>query len=239
MGSELSSRLKVRFPGLFPRSVLLTQIFNQKEGLSLPEDQEDQFPVNYAYDYLNGGIGYLLLPTLKLNDHLQSKRFLRMGQQGNLEDVHRSEHAIDIFPLQAGLPWATGILSCRQNKYWQLTLDTTRVFLALFAADEAAPRIFKSGKSISQISRKELGTRMEEGWVKFPSYLFSEGDRQRTRLLAVVNVFIFVFDGKSNYGYSGTHIDLNNLLDFWEMHAIDSVSEYMFLCQVIILLTVE
>ncbi|KAJ5216389.1 uncharacterized protein N7498_002796 [Penicillium cinerascens] len=127
-----------------------------------------------------------------------------MGQQGNLDDIHRSEHAINIFPPQAGLPWATGILSCRQNKYWQLTLDTTRVFLAHFAADEATPQISKSGKSISQISREELGPRMEEGWAKFPCYMFSEGDRQRTRLLAAVNVFIFVFD------------------DFWEMNSIDS-----------------
>ncbi|KAJ5986379.1 hypothetical protein N7451_010744 [Penicillium sp. IBT 35674x] len=175
-----------------------------REGLSLPADLTDQFPVNYAYDYLKGGIKYLSLPDLKLNVNLQSKQFLRMGTQENDEAFSRSEHAIDIFPIQAGLPWATGILSCRQNRYWQLTLDTTRVFLAHFAADDAAPRFFKSGKSISEISREELGTRMEEGWVKFPSYLFSEGDRQRTRLLAVVNVFIFVFD------------------DFWEMHAIDT-----------------
>jgi hypothetical protein len=31
--------------------------------------------------------------------------------------------------------------------------------------------------------------------VKFPVYLFAEADSQRARLLAIVNVFIFVFDG--------------------------------------------
>ncbi|OJJ33320.1 hypothetical protein ASPWEDRAFT_30406 [Aspergillus wentii DTO 134E9] len=188
--------------------MIATQTINLssvKEGLSSPIDQEYQFPVNYAYDYLNGGIKYLSLPTLKFNDYLQSKRFLRMSQPETQEEsVERSEHAIDIFPVQAGLPWATGILSCRQNRYWQLTIDTTRVFLAHFAADESAQQIYKSGHSIAEISRKELSTKMEEGWVKFPTYLFSEGGRNRTRLLAIVNVFIFVFD------------------DFWEMHDMDS-----------------
>ncbi|KAJ6050909.1 hypothetical protein N7460_001443 [Penicillium canescens] len=120
------------------------------------------------------------------------------------QPTERSSNAIDISPSKAGLPWATGILSCRQNKYWQLTLDTTRVFLALFAADETAQKLFKSGHSIAEISRQELRSNMEEGWVKFPTYLFTEGDPQRTRLLAIVNVFIFVFD------------------DFWEMHETSS-----------------
>ncbi|PLB41613.1 terpene synthase family protein [Aspergillus candidus] len=119
----------------------------------------------------------------------------------------RSEHAIDIFPSQAGLPWATAISSCRQSKYWQVTVDTARVFLSLFAADESSQQIFKSRHSIAEIARAELANNMEEGWVKFPVYLFSEGDKQRTRLLAVVNVFIFIFD------------------DFWEMHNIDYFSE--------------
>lgn len=109
--------------------------------------------------------------------------------------VDRGTNAINISPTKAGLPWATGILSCRQNKYWQLTIDTTRVFLALFAADESAQRMVKSGHSIAEISREELRSNMEEGWAKFPTYLFTEADPQRTRLLAIVNVFIFVFDG--------------------------------------------
>jgi hypothetical protein len=118
-----------------------------------------------------------------------------MSGQDDREDIHRSNHAIDIFPIQAGLPWASGIQPCRQSKYWQLTIDTTRAFLAHLAANESVQRILKSGQSIAEIARKELGTQMEEGWTKFTAYMFAEGDRQRTRLLAVVNVFIFVFDG--------------------------------------------
>lgn len=112
-----------------------------------------------------------------------------------IETTERGQHAIDISPMKAGIPWATAILPCRQNKYWQLTLDTTRVFLALFAADESAQKIFHGGHSVAEISRRELRSNVEEGWAKFPSYMFTEADPQRTRLLAIVNVFLFVFDG--------------------------------------------
>ncbi|KAJ5172263.1 hypothetical protein N7492_004856 [Penicillium capsulatum] len=186
--------------------VLTTQ--SVKEELSLPIDHEHQFPIHYAYDYLNGGMAYLKLPVLRLNDYLSSTQFLRIGcnisSGPETQLPERGPNAIDISPSKAGLPWATGILFCRQNKYWQLTLDTTRLFLALFAADESAQKMVKSDHSVAEISRKELRYNMEEGWVKFPTYLYTEGDPQRTRLLAIMNVFVFVFD------------------DFWEMHETSS-----------------
>lgn len=76
-----------------------------------------------------------------------------------------------------------------------MSLDTTREFLKQFAASDSEGVISKSGNSISELSRKELALNVEEGWAKFPIYLFSEGDEQRTKLLAAVNVFIFLFDG--------------------------------------------
>lgn len=155
--------------------------------------------MNYAYDYLKGGIGYLSLPFLRLNQRLQTKEFLKIiGQHDHNEKcTQRSDNAIDIFPLAAGLPWATGILSCRQNKHWEISIETTRIFLQYFSADKSSQNLYKSGHSIAEISQKELNSKLEEGWAKFPSYLFTEGDEQRTKLLAAVNVFIFVFDGMS------------------------------------------
>ncbi|PYI04101.1 hypothetical protein BO78DRAFT_321184 [Aspergillus sclerotiicarbonarius CBS 121057] len=109
------------------------------------------------------------------------------------------EHAIDISPIRAGLPWASGILSCRQNNYWQLTIEATREFLALFAADEASQEIFHSGYSIAEMARKELSTSVEENWAKIPVYLHPEGERQRTRLLAIANVLIFLLDDSNQF----------------------------------------
>ena len=121
-----------------------------------------------------------------------------IGQHDHDRDekcIQRSDHAIDLFPLAAGLPWATGILSCRQNKHWKTTIETTRMFLQHLAVDKSTQNLYKSGHSIAEISQNELNLNLEEGWVKFPAYLFPEGDEQRTKLLAAVNVFIFVFDG--------------------------------------------
>ena len=58
--------------------------------------------------------------------------------------------------------------------------------------------ISKFGSSIAEISQKELVSNFEEGWAKFPIYLYSEGDEQRTKLIAAVNAFVFLFDGRSN-----------------------------------------
>ncbi|KAJ6009039.1 hypothetical protein N7522_004055 [Penicillium canescens] len=190
------------------KSEIMT-VLSVKENLTSQENQEHQFPVNYAYDYLNGGIGYLSLPPLTLNKLLQTKAFLQMADQRDHSRrcTQRSDNAIDLSPLTAGLPWATGILSCRQNKHWNISIETTRIFLQHLAADKSTQDLYKSGHSVAEISQKELDSTLEEGWVKFPTYLFPEGDKQRTKLLAAINVFIFVFD------------------DFWEMHDITSVSE--------------
>ncbi|KFY93583.1 hypothetical protein V500_03648 [Pseudogymnoascus sp. VKM F-4518 (FW-2643)] len=123
------------------------------------------------------------------------------------QSMVRGDHGISLSPLKAGLPWASGILSCRQSKPWRLSLETTRAWLKEFATEDSMGVISKSGNSIAEISQKELASNFEEGWAKFPIYFFPEGDEQRTKLLAATNVFIFLFD------------------DFWEMHDVTSFSQ--------------
>ncbi|KAJ5963519.1 uncharacterized protein N7479_003395 [Penicillium vulpinum] len=127
-----------------------------------------------------------------------------MGKFSSQKNVERSDHGIDLLPLAAQLPWATGIRSCRQSKYWELCLDTTRTLLEHFAADPSAAKVFRSGVSLAEMSRQELGKKMEDGWVKFAPYFFSDSDPKRMRILAVLMVFIFIFD------------------EFWEMHDASS-----------------
>lgn len=105
-------------------------------------------------------------------------------------------HGIDICPAAAGLPWATGLQACRQSKHWQLSVDVTKQFLDHFASDDFGATLSKSGKSLPEIARKELSINVADSWVRFPVYLFPDANEQRTKLLAAVNVFIFLFDGK-------------------------------------------
>lgn len=110
----------------------------------------------------------------------------------------RGDHGIDLSPVRAGLPWASGILSCRQSKHWKLSLDTTRALLKEFATEVSMGVISKCGNSIAKISQKELASNLEDGWAKFPIYCYPEGDEQRTKLITAVNAFVFLFDGRSN-----------------------------------------
>ncbi|RDA92444.1 hypothetical protein CP533_6459 [Ophiocordyceps camponoti-saundersi (nom. inval.)] len=178
-----------------------------RDKITSPHDREYQFPVRYAFDYLHGGIKYLQRPQLELNNHVRSRTFLKLpeaGQDERQKTAYRSDHAIDLFPLAAGLPWPCGILTCRQSKHWKLSLEAMDTLLKEFAASDGQGVVSKSGKSIPELAQKELASNSKEGWAKFPAYLFSEADEERTKLLGAVNVFIFLFD------------------DFWEMHELST-----------------
>lgn len=152
----------------------------------------------YAYDHLRNHMSFLRRPALQLNSYLEAQTFLRMARQKDTaaeSRLGRSEHAIDLYPLGAGLPWASGILHCRQNKHWQLSLDTAEAYLKEFASDGDAEASEGTGKSMAEIAQKELASNFHQGWARFPIYASPDGDEQRTRLIAAMNVFIFLFDG--------------------------------------------
>ncbi|RCI10046.1 hypothetical protein L249_8506 [Ophiocordyceps polyrhachis-furcata BCC 54312] len=168
-----------------------------RDKITSPHDRQHQFPIRYAFDYLHGGIKYLQRPQLGLNSHVRSGTYLTLPKAEAATDkaANRGEHAIDLFPLAAGLPWPSGILTCRQSKHWRLSLEAMDVLLKEFAASDTRGVVSKSGKSIPELAQKELASDFKEGWAKFPAYLFSEADEERTKLLGTVNVFIFLFDG--------------------------------------------
>lgn len=163
-----------------------------------PENKKYQFPIHYAYNYLHSSPQYLQRPQLQLNKHLNSLRLLSKAKE-EVNNTHkpttRSHHAIDVFPLEAKLPWHSGIITCRQSKHWQLMLDTTRNMLERIAASNSERIASDSGKLLADIAREELASNIQEGWAKFTAYVCPEADEQRSKLLAAMMVFIFVFDG--------------------------------------------
>ncbi|KAK5995386.1 Terpene cyclase 6-like protein [Cladobotryum mycophilum] len=175
------------------------------EGLTSVMNRKYQMPINYVYDYLYGRSQYLVRPQLKFNDYLQSKKWLQMGTSlGKEAETTGGDHAIDLDPVSAQIPWATGIVSCRQTKHWQSCIDAAKTLLERFATDETSQLIRKSGMSIAEIARHELDYYAEDGWMRFVIYMFPGGDEQRVKLIAYLMVIIFIFD------------------DFWEMHDINS-----------------
>ncbi|KAF3020906.1 hypothetical protein E8E14_000457 [Neopestalotiopsis sp. 37M] len=173
-------------------------------------DERCRFPIRYSYDYLQGVLPFIHRPELSLNHHLISDHLLHLAALSDgyhAPSQFRSNDAIDIRPVDLGLPWASGIQSCRQSKLWELSVDTARTALEKFSVSTEANLRSKTGDTIADISRKELQTGVEDGWAKFPVYMFSEGDEETTRLLSLTNVFIFVFD------------------DFWEATDIEGFAQ--------------
>jgi hypothetical protein len=165
-------------------------------------DERCRFPIRYSYDYLQGVLPFIHRPELSLNHHLTSDHLLHLAALSDgyhAPSQFRSNDAIDIRPVDLGLPWASGIQSCRQSKLWELSVDTARTALEKFSVSTEANLRSKTGNTIADISRKELQTGVEDGWAKFPVYMFSEGDEETTRLLSLTNVFIFVFDGEFGF----------------------------------------
>ncbi|PYH96539.1 hypothetical protein BO71DRAFT_174421 [Aspergillus ellipticus CBS 707.79] len=159
-------------------------------------------PVHFMYDYLNGGVKYLSPPVLNLNSYMKFKCYYTdFSDEGQ---VRRSDNAIELSPLKAGFPWPSGILSCRQTKHHDIVMKTTRMLLKEYVNDKTAQEICRAERSIADIARGELATDLEHSWVRFVIHGFSEGDRQRTKLLANINVHTIVLD------------------DFWEMNNIEA-----------------
>ncbi|PFH57673.1 hypothetical protein XA68_14701 [Ophiocordyceps unilateralis] len=189
-----------------------------RDRITSASDKKHQFPVNYAFDYLHGGIKYLHRPQLKLNDHIQANTFLKLAAAKTLgggQATERSRHGIDLFPLKAGLPWPSGMLSCRQSKHWQLSLDVIEAWLKEFATSNLAGIGSESGKSIRELAQKELSSTFADGWARFAIYIWPDAEEERMRHLSAVTVLIFLLD------------------DFWEMHdvsAFQGVEETLIEC---------
>ncbi|KAF3482463.1 uncharacterized protein GIQ15_05222 [Arthroderma uncinatum] len=183
-------------------------IISVRDGLTSVSDQEHQFPIHYAYDYRHGiKHNYLKAPQLQLYEHIRRQTFLDLAarkESSGKKAAGRSDNGIYIDPVAAGLPWTSGILACRQSKHWRLSLDTVNLFLQELSGGDCAQIASRPGGSITRIAQEEILSNAANGWARFPIYLYPEADEQRARLLAVVNVFVFVFD------------------DFWEMHDIST-----------------
>lgn len=163
----------------------------QLESLTTPEDQQHLFPIRYVHDYIGDIAEYISIPPVTLNQDLESRRFLQNDKlvKDKQKRAVRSENAIDLFPLAAGIAWPSGVYPVRQNKHWKAAMRTTRELLELCVAETHHPEVV-------EVSRKELQN-FEENWAKFPPYMFPEATEEQMKLIAASMAYVFVFDGKS------------------------------------------
>ncbi|XHF98078.1 hypothetical protein AWENTII_001648 [Aspergillus wentii] len=165
------------------RSILLT--------MTIPEDHSDLYPIRYVYNYVSEHGGYLQRPTLKLNKHLESKIFLRLGSPVIRErDIKEDErNSVMLFPSASSVYWPTGIQIVGQTRHWKAQLDKTVQGLEDFASDCIAKEIFcKHGKTFAEHARGEMSS-FADGWFRFYLYMLPCPDETRAILLAQANFF--------------------------------------------------
>ncbi|KAL1639129.1 hypothetical protein SLS58_008216 [Diplodia intermedia] len=163
--------------------------------LASAEDHAHLFSVNYSYDYLRDvSLDYLQLPSLQLNEHLTSGTLLaRAGVASSSRSDGAGAHWIPIFPASAGIASRTALRVFRQSKHWRTVLAAGADALQHFLRDDSFQQAVRSGKTFSKISAKLLHN-VEDGFLRFAVYLFPDADEEQVRLLAIVMVYIFVFD---------------------------------------------
>ncbi|OJD30038.1 sesquiterpene cyclase protein [Diplodia corticola] len=163
--------------------------------LASTEDHAHLFSVNYSYDYLRDvSLDFLQLPSLKLNNLVASGALLdRAGVPATASSNSKAANWIDIFPADAGIASRTALRVFRQSKYWRTVLSAGSDALQHFLQDDSFKQAVRSGKTFSKISAKLLQN-IEDGFLRFAVYLFPEADEQQVKLLAIVMVYIFVFD---------------------------------------------
>ena len=136
-----------------------------------------------------------------MNDHMKSLKFLQTDYKEAQDQSPNANllnaNAIEIHPLAAGLPLSTGLQFFWQTKHWKAALKMTTELLEEFAKDKSAGETFKpNGLTFASTAKTEIPT-VEDGFAKFPLYMYPHADEQRLKLLAAVNVYVFVLDGKS------------------------------------------
>ncbi|KAL1626714.1 hypothetical protein SLS54_002877 [Diplodia seriata] len=162
--------------------------------LASAEDHAHLFSVNYSYDYLRDvSLDYLQLPSLQLNEHLASGALLARAGVPSGSSAAGAANWIPIFPASAGIASRTALRVFRQSKHWRTVLSAGAEALRHFLADDSFQQAVRSGKTFSKISAKLLHN-VEDGFLRFAVYLFPDADEEQVRLLAIVMVYIFVFD---------------------------------------------
>ncbi|KJY00868.1 hypothetical protein TI39_contig309g00009 [Zymoseptoria brevis] len=180
------------------------------ERIAHPRNLTDLSPVHYAYDWLKDHPApYLTRPSLHW-DQSEDTQFLPLtpphSDDGKDTLTNPDEHAFDVHPQAAGLPWHTTIPKCRQNRHWRTGVEISSRTLELYAYDpQISGAVRSNGVSLAKVAARELEAKEEDRFTKFGIYLFPEADEKRMELLAATIVHIVIFD------------------DSWEMHSGDQL----------------
>ena len=153
--------------------------------LASPENLPHVTPVVFAYDPVPSAPSYLNPPL---------EWFPNRASRPNR---HTWENAIDLYPLDSGLPYRSSLGTVRESRSWRSNLIATVKLLELFAADKSAGDMeVGQGITVAKLSRKELMPGLEHRMVLATPYMYPSASDKRIALIAVLMIVYFVFDGE-------------------------------------------
>jgi hypothetical protein len=185
----LVTRSQIVIHNVFPSPVSLLPTTKSKRDLRklvAPEDVPYISPIGYAYDPV---------PEAPYNIDVVPLSFPRLASK---DCEHISQNTVRLYPREAGLPYRSRFDLVRGNKFWKANLDETRTVLRMIAEHNSTTEVeLGNGLTLAQIAKKQLGPGLEHRMVIATSYMFPGANERRVRIIAVLMIMYFVFDGKS------------------------------------------
>lgn len=151
-----------------------------------PEDYPYTSPVEYVHD-----------PVPEAPNHLANLPPFSFPQYASADRDYTSRNSVRLNTCAAGLPYRSRLEPIRGNKYWKANLDETRKILELIAADSSSTSMeMKNGLTLAGLAKKELRPGLEHRMVLATTYIYPDADERRARIIAVLMLMLFIFDGK-------------------------------------------
>ena len=167
------------------QSQSLIPSFTDLKLLAATQDLRFMAAVGYAYDPVPCVPHYIRPSTLAFPQHASK-----------VNDVICS-NTIRLKPHVAGLPYRSSFDYVRATKHWRANLDETIKVLKPIAADTSTVDVeVGMGITLAKLAQMELRPGLENRMVIATSHMFPSGDERRIRIIAVLMIMYFVFDGK-------------------------------------------
>ncbi|KID81896.1 BcSTC4, sesquiterpene cyclase [Metarhizium guizhouense ARSEF 977] len=152
-----------------------------------PEDLKYLSPIRYAYDPVSVEISYL--------EHA----LLRLQSRASQPCPYLHQNSVRLHPARAGLPYRSSLDCVRGCKHFAVAIDESKDLLKKIMMENSAADIpvGDAKVTLTKLAEHELRPGLEDRMMLATSYMFPAANERRLRIIAVLMIMYFIFDGKS------------------------------------------
>ncbi|KID93366.1 BcSTC4, sesquiterpene cyclase, partial [Metarhizium majus ARSEF 297] len=152
-----------------------------------PEDFRYLSPIRYAYDPVSVKMSYL------------EPAMLRLQSRASQPCPYLHKNSVRLHPARAGLPYRSSLDWVRGCKHFAVAINESKDLLKKIMIDKSAADIPVGGAKVTltKLAEHELRPGLENRMMLATSYMFPAANERRLRIIAVLMIMYFIFDGKS------------------------------------------